>query len=78
MNSVLVQVVVRTAAGAAIALALGMLVSPTFGWGFFAIALLLQMASNLGYFLRLETWSRDPSPEKDLDGDGVWHDIFPV
>ncbi|MCP5269553.1 MAG: phosphate regulon sensor histidine kinase PhoR [Zoogloeaceae bacterium] len=72
----LFQVVAKTAVGAAIALALGMLVSPVFGWGFFSVFLLVQMASHLGYFLRLEAWSRNPSPDRDLDGDGIWHEIF--
>lgn len=76
MRRSLIQMLALTSVGAVIALVLGVLASPAIGWGVLSFFLLLQMASNLRYFCRLEDWSRDPSPESSLDGDGVWHEIF--
>lgn len=58
------------------AFVLGILVSPVAGLAFFCAALAFQLFSFLRYFVRLEAWSRNPTPKNSPEGAGVWDEIF--
>lgn len=45
-------------------------------WTTLVLGLLLQLASHLRQWIKLERWARNPSPENELVGNGVWSEPF--
>jgi two-component system phosphate regulon sensor histidine kinase PhoR len=74
--SALIRTLAVTIVGAMPALVLGVLVSPAWGWALFSLILILQLLFSLRYLARLDEWSRHPVPTHDLEGSGVWDEIF--
>lgn len=61
---------------AALALAIGMAAGAAAGWAALAGGLFLQLAYHLYHFGVLERWSRQPSLDQNLAGEGAWGDIL--
>lgn len=72
----LIQTLALTLLGAIPALVLGIFLGPAWGWSLLSLVLLLQLISALRYFLRLERWSRNPTPSAELEGSGAWDEVF--
>lgn len=65
-----------TGFAAVVGLGVGLLFSGPAGWGLFAAGLLAQLAYHLRQFMLLDHWSRQPSPETELGGQGIWYGPF--
>ncbi len=46
------------------------------GWLLFALMLAPQLVNHLRHFDRLDQWSHNPRPDANLEGDGVWDEMF--
>jgi len=61
---------------AGLAAVVGLLTQPWFGWALFSLALLVPWLFHVRNFALLERWSRQPSLNDALEGDGVWDEVF--
>ena len=61
---------------AAVAALVGGLLQPWAGWALFTVGLLAQLGYHLLYFSRLERWSQQPADTENLEGEGVWDEVF--
>jgi two-component system phosphate regulon sensor histidine kinase PhoR len=64
------------AASAAVGLVMGLLVASDAGWAAFSVGLLGQLAYHTRQYLLLDRWSRAPSPQLELGGEGIWYPPF--
>jgi len=76
MSLPVVRAVVYFIVMAAIAAFVGAVVQPWAGWAVLVLGLIVQLGYHIVYLGRLERWSRQPSATAELEGDGVWDDVF--
>lgn len=76
MSLPVVNALVYTLVALALALVAALLVSAEVGWVVFTLGLLLQLGYHLRQWTLLEAWSRQPAPENELGGSGVWYEPF--
>jgi len=76
MPASVTKTLVLIATAAVLGLGLGLLLTPAAGWAAFSAGLLGQLVYHLRHYTLLERWSRQPSPEQELGGEGIWYEPF--
>lgn len=61
---------------AGLAGAVGWLVGPNPGWAILCLWLIGHLGHHLAHFSRLSRWTSQPGPDRTLEGNGVWDQVF--
>ena len=75
MNDILVRTLLFLAGTAGAALALGLLLGASFGWGLFCLVLLVLLLHHVKHIERLRRWAMRADGEVP-EGSGIWDEIF--
>src|SRR5574343_696828 len=61
---------------AGLAGAVGWLADPNAGWAILCLWLIGHLGHHLAHFSRLARWTAQPGPDRTLEGNGVWDQVF--
>ncbi len=76
MHPLIVRVLIQSLLISLLALPLGLWLGAWAGLALFALGLALQLTFHLRHFLRLERWTKHPTADQSLEGDGAWDEVF--
>jgi two-component system phosphate regulon sensor histidine kinase PhoR len=76
VSPLIVRALVLAALALLLAVPVGHFVSIWAGYLIFALFLILQLANHLRHFAQLDKWSRQPTADASLEGEGAWDEVF--